>query len=279
MSYFDWTAYKTYDWHSFCAMVEKRPTAFAWQEGSQLNYGDRWNGTDSFEDNVSLLRRGWPEGVARLVAGIEALSAMQDDVQPAWAMDAVGAFPDVGAYLAGDIEHMHNPDVEQPAAPVLRLCLNGSVSALVRPWQIENFGIALLTMIDSLERAGHQIELVWQAVLAQVKPLRRGSKKLVLSGLPPCGVEVALKHAGEHMDLDRLAYALAHPAMLRRSVFAVIEQHPRFSCLGDSFGTPRDYPAAAREPDSLYLPRLCTETYNLNTPATALASLQRIVSI
>jgi len=274
-----WTAFKAYNWHEFCAVVGQRPNVSGWKSSS-LSHGDsQWTGTAGPAANLALMTHGWPEGTRRIVAGVSALTAAQDDLSPQWAMDVCGAFPDVGAYLAGDIEHMHSPDMELAAPPVLRLFVPGAYPSEIDPWQVENFGIALLTLIDSLERDGRQIELVWQMSAACTKPARKNSKKRVFTGQPPCCVQVTLKHAGEHMDLDRLAYAIAHPSMLRRSSFAVMEQFFEFAALGDNFGSPMDYPEEAKDPDSVYIPRLCPEMYRLTTPATALESLRRLVEL
>lgn len=274
-----WTAFKAYNWHDYCAVVAQRPNVSGWKSSS-LSHGDeQWTGTRGPADNLALMTHGWPEGTRRIVAGVSALTAAQDDTSQQWAMDAAGAFPDVGAYLAGEVEYMHNPDMEQAAPPVLRLFVPGMYHSGIDLWQIENFGIALLTLIDSLERDGRQIELVWTSSLLPTKPARKGSKKRVSAGLPPCCVQVTLKRAGEHMDLDRLAYAIAHPSMLRRSSFAVMEQFFEFSALGETFGAPMDYPDAAKEQDAVYIPRLCPDMYNLDSPATALASLRRFVEL
>jgi len=274
-----WTAFKAYDWATFCHVVERRENTTGWKSSS-LNYdGEGWTGTTDLAENIDLMRKGWPEGTARIVAGVTALAAAQDDMAPQWAMDVCGAFPDVGAYIAGEVEHMHNPSMDAPAAPILRLFVPGSNSASVEPWEIENFGIALLTLIDSLERDGRQIELVWQMTALPTKPARKGSTKRVSAGLPPTSVQVELKRAGDQMDLDRLAYAIAHPAMLRRSCFAVMEQFYEFADLGSTFGAPLDYPEEAKEPDALYIPRLCPDLYDLSTPATALASIRRRVEL
>jgi hypothetical protein len=274
-----WTAFKAYNWHEYCAVVAQRPQVSGWKSSS-LRQGDtEWTGTYGPAENLALMTHGWPEGTQRIVAGVSALTAAQDDFAPQWAMDACGAFPDVGAYLAGEVEHMHSPDMEQAAPPILRLFVPGAVASEIHTWQIENFGIALLTLIDSLERDGRQIELVWQMSAACTKPSRKGSKKRVFTGQPPCCVQVTLKHAGEHMDLDRLAYAIAHPSMLRRSSFAVMEQFFEFSALGDSFGSPMDYPEEAKDADAVYIPRLCTRMYTLSSPAGALESLRRYVEL
>lgn len=272
-----WTAFKAYNWHEFCAVVAQREHVSGWNYSSQLSGRDEFTQTSGPAENLDLMRKGWPEGTQRIVAGVSALSAAQDDFAPQWAMDVCGAFPDVGAYLAGEIEHMHSPDMDAPAPPVLRLFVNGSYSSSVPAWQIENFGIGLLTLIDCLERDGRQIELVTQYTLQPTKPSRKGSSKRVASNEPPCCVQVTLKHAGEPMDLDRMAYALAHPSMLRRSVFAVLEQQHSYAPLGPRYGFPQDFPEAAKEPDSVYLPRLSTYLYELDSPALALASLRRYV--
>lgn len=274
-----WTAFKAYNWYDFCAVVAQREHVSGWNYASQLEGRDDFTQTSGPAENLALMTHGWPEGARRIIDGVRTLEAAQDDSSPQWAMDACGAFPDVGAYLAGDIEHMHAPDVEQDAPPVMRLFVAGAYSSSVKTWQVENFGIALLTLIDSLERAGRQIELLWHGTMQPSKPSRKGSAKRVPSGEPPCCVQVTLKHAGEHMDLDRLAYALAHPSMLRRSSFAVMEQFREFAPLGPRYGFPWEFPNSAKEDDAIYFPRLNVELYNLSSPAGALESLKRYVEI
>jgi hypothetical protein len=274
-----WSAFRAFDWAQFCELVESRPNVYGWTYGGAENRHDGWSGTETHAENVRLLRQGWPDGTARILQGVATLSATQDDWSPQWAMDVCGAFPDVGAYLAGEVEHMHSPDLDQPAAPPLRLYVNGSYSHKITTRQIENFGIALLTMIDALEREGRQIELVWHMTAGAVKPKRKGSKTLVWQNIPPFTAQTTLKQAGEHMDLDRMAYALAHPSMLRRSAFAIMEQFPEYAPLGDYFGAPTDYPSEAKTEDCVYLPRLSVDMYDLSTPATALAAVQAFFRI
>jgi len=274
-----WTAFKAYNWTDFCATVAQREHVSGWNYSSTLPGREDFTQVSGPAENLDLMRKGWPEGARRIIDGVTALSAAQDDMSPQWAMDVCGAFPDVGAYLAGEVEHMHNPDIDAPSAPVLRLFVAGGYSAMTEAWQIENYGIALLTLIDSLERDGRQIELVIGYTMQPTKPSRKGSTKRVASGEPPCCVQITLKQAGEQMDLDRMAYALAHPAMLRVSVFAAIEQHYSFAPLGPRYGFPWEFPNFAKEEGTVYFPRLCPAMYNLNSPASALESLRGLVEL
>ena len=54
---------------------------------------------------------------------------------------------------------------------------------------------------------------------------------------------IELKQAGQPLDLDRLSFALAHPASLRRLTFAAYESFPYGSDSG--YGQPKEYSTGA----------------------------------
>lgn len=274
----DWSAFVQTDWATFAKHVDARLGLWGsvWNRSSMREDMDKYlaSHTASLEETCHIMRNGWSEGTARIVAGVETLNAQAQDWGTAWSMDVAGAFPDVGAFLAGEVEHMHAPDVETDSAPVVSIWLTGATSWKTKAHDMETFGVALLSFVDALEKQGKQLEIVWYSVGQPSKPSRKGSSKRVPVNCAPCTFNVVLKHAGEHMDVDRLAFALAHPSMLRRAYFAAVEQLPEFAVLGDNYGFPRDYPTEHRDANSVYLPTLDPDVYDLSSPARCLESIK-----
>jgi hypothetical protein len=268
---------KKMEWCEFVRRVADRPNAHSpWGDSSVYVRGSGWAGTKDFPDMMELLEKGWPEGTGRIQTELAALSfqtAHQRDEGTGWNMDVAGAFPCVASYLAGDFEYMHAPDVDSQRAPTRRVFVDGTHPSRLDPHQVENFGLAVLAMVDAWEQAGESIELVWHYTAQNIKPVSRVSSKYKLAG-GWHSLQVTLKRAGEHFDMDRLSFVLAHPSMLRRAAFAVAEQIPNFSTWVHLYGNSFPLPQEAREAGSVYLPRSMDVEDELYSPASALAALQ-----
>lgn len=233
-----------YTFSEFIARAESRPTGQGWNDAS-MREGRAFSQSSSLGDAVDIARRGWPEGTGKLLRGLDNLSNLQASncLGPATHYDVAGELPDVGRYCAGEAEHMMSwePDV-LGALPVVRIDFDGCYNANTKPHQITNQGIALLSCIDELEQSGRAVELLWSATSA--------------GGGVIWSVQTAVKEAGDHFDVDRAAFALAHPAMLRRLWFAVTEQDERAKPLGGGFGGVRRMPQHLRDPGTWYLPSI-----------------------
>jgi hypothetical protein len=171
-----------------------------------------WCGTKDWDGAMLLAREGWREGmekVQNLLAKIESVTgSMALRPEPVW--DVCGGAVDVGRFCSGEPENMIEfQDVEIPAAgKVVSLIVNGCVSGGHSTDLIIKKGTVALALVDALENAGRRVEVTvcfnhgkWEAV-------------------------IPLKASSEHVEMDRLAFMLAHPSTLRRLIFHCMEQEP-----------------------------------------------------
>lgn len=203
------------DWDSFVACASDRSLC-TWTSGDvpwTSNDPDWYGGTRSMEETVDLARNGWREGRERMERGMRAVAEKRRDVRPAAHYDVAGAFPSIPRAVAGDPLSMvnHKPNL-RAAMPVVRILFERWIYAYLDPQAIMNYGIALLSYVDALETAGYSVEcyLIFSA---------EGGGEYHQTIVP-------YKLAGEALDLDRAAFALAHPSVTRRLEFALYEHHP-----------------------------------------------------
>jgi len=202
--------------------------------------GVDWNGT------VALVRRGWPEGAARVRKLADALYERIKPTAPTWmqaAHDVTGAFVDVGVYVTGQPECMMQfVETEAPNPKPVNLVVSCSCSGGTGGDVIVNRGAAILAAAEALEQRGCCVSIDVENTTT------RDGLYLTL--------RTRLKRPGEPMDTDALAFALMHPAFLRRLVWAAKEsledRWARVWALDGCYGAPTDYPADHCEDGTIY---------------------------
>ena len=136
---------------------------------------------------------GWPEG----------LSAVS------------GLFFDVGLVLSGEPEawlETVETEEETKGSKVVTLALNCTVSGAIRAATIQARGAAMLALAVLLERSGRSVRIiVGDATTSDGHSLY---------------AETLIKDAGEPFDLDKLAFWLVCPDVLRRCFFRICEASP-----------------------------------------------------
>jgi len=191
--------------------------------------GSTWNGnTSSLDHAISLVETGWKEGAAkvadwsgRLGCFLEATRAVKAE-QFAW--DVTGDAVDVGKYLTGEPECWINKqdDGESISSRIVSIRLNSCVSGALQPEAIVARGVAVLVAVDLLESCGRRCEVIvsQSTTTAQIQ----------------ADANIVVKRASEPVDLDRLAYAVAHPGFFRRLGFRFMEVcgHSPSACTCDS---------------------------------------------
>ena|ERR1043166_10252420 len=177
----------------------------------------RFSGTVDFAEALALARDGWPEGAARVKQIATALSdriqgSLNERQIAAW--DVTGADVDVGRFVVGEPENMIDfvPDVVNAPAKFLRVVINISASHAFTVDQITRKGAAVVALVDALESQGYRVEI--DAVECSASDRRPTHTHTTV---------IRLKQAGEPCEIDRLAFAMAHPAMLRRLHFSFVE--------------------------------------------------------
>lgn len=207
------------DFQEFLESIDREPQGKWANDPGSKTHGKTFTGTDTYEEAVDLARDGWREGRERMAGKMmEALAAGKGPVgrSEMFSYDVAGVRPDVGAFCAGDPAHMLSlTNGAQVTDRVVRIFLDLSNNCNTDAELIENWGIGVAILVDSLENEGHSVEVTgfWE-----LKPSGAGgnSKKKLRVTIP-------LKRAGEVLDLDRLAFMVGHPATLRRLLFRWLE--------------------------------------------------------
>jgi hypothetical protein len=147
--------------------------------------------------------------------------------------DYSGDSVDIDRFLMGDPEHMMDYECVPSGrmGRVVRVLVNGSASAFVSPELIRQRGILAVALIDVLSKLGVGVEL-WLESATEYN-----SK--VHSQL------IKVHSSEERLDIDNLMFSMAHPSMLRRVGFSILERTtwaPAKQCaqLGAGYGQPHN---------------------------------------
>lgn len=181
---------------------------------------DPWHGTNTFEEAVQIARQGWAEGAEKALAlRAEVESAVRELINArasSYVYDVAGICVDVGRFLSGEPECFltETTDGSATSRPVVKIVANLAASGAVSPESLSVRGAAIVAAIDVLEALGRRVE-AWIA---------KGSSHSRSSAAGSHQTHVLVKRADQPLDIDRLAFAVAHPACLRRLCFSVMEQ-------------------------------------------------------
>jgi hypothetical protein len=201
------------EYASFGAFVDDAAT------GPDLYRDSEWAGCGSLAEAVDLARGGWPEGWQRMKALRDAIFArMASQVQRDVVQFRIaGGAVNVGRFLSGRpdcfmarVRSTQLKDVR--SRKVVRMVVNVGARASVSADTFFARGAAAVTLIEALERAGLrvQVDMVSLATNGTGGEVRIGCR---------------LKEVGEVVQLDKLAFCLAHPALHRKLNFALRKKH------------------------------------------------------
>lgn len=237
-----------------------RDTPRAWLNTKQSEDGNyKFRGTRTYQEAQDLARFGWPEGRQNMDTALrEAARNVTLQAPPSRWLDVGGAYPLVPAAIAGDPLNMVNIGEEQRAQrPVIRFLVSLSISGGIDKESIITRGAAILSWIDALENAGFRCEV--SACLGA--RFYNGTAETTF----------VLKRAQEPLDIDRMAYALVHPSMLRRHLFAFLERSPKaLEC--STYGSPHE---TTPDSDQIYFGKVSFGAGHWSTPAYAAAHIRQ----
>lgn len=181
------------------------------------NPNHKWTLNHTMSDVRAMMRTGWHDGVVTLAglraAPVETASAGKDR------FDVFGERPDVGRFCAGEPAHMVRRGREQKKQPIVTIAVNIRIAAGITADEQMNFGAAMVTLVDQLERSGRRVEL-----------LVLGACNVNFDGTEHKGrwaISWTVKRAEDVLDLSAIAFSLAHPGAYRRVCFAAMERSPK----------------------------------------------------
>ena len=177
---------------------------------------DNWSGTKSLAKACDLARNGWTEvrpEVEDLLGDLtERLADKLDNLyKPMY--DFGGAYVDMGRFVEGDPECMVTFQAvpEGAMGRVIKIAVAGTASAYISPEHIRKRGVAIISLVDTINKLGFGVELWWDSTI-EGKDSRSHS------------TAVKLHDSADTLDINSVMFALAHPSMLRRLTFSVQEQ-------------------------------------------------------
>lgn len=244
----DWTAWTNYATApALPGFPADGSTAHRPRKSWDLSAG--WDGACAMATST-----GWPEGRARMAKAVEGAATLaRFDTTPAAERWVAGAYPIVPIAIAGDPCAMVMPaDLDTSRRPIVRVVCNTSRSASVPADAIANLFGAVLSCVDAMEAAGQSVELT--TLQTYSGPLSADPARGLPAGKGVIVASIMLKRAGEPLELDRVAFALAHPAQSRRLGFRFLERQPGGHGIAGTYGWPTDLPGNAIEPGTIYIP-------------------------
>ncbi len=232
---------------SLSAMIDRAEMVSGKPDPSSRTTSDgKWSGTRSFPEAVSMAFGGWVEGAKRIEKRRAAILGLVDG--GSLTVEYARRGPGVLNMTRFNNGHPRPYAVLVPAPgvpKVVRVLVNVAASSSVKTEVIERRGAAVCALVDAMTRAGKQVEV------------------RIVSGHKSDGIQcnyfATIKPASARLNLPTVAFALAHPAMLRRIVFGVLEHEDgkAWEALRYGYGMPSNV-----EPpqDVVYLPTM------INTP-------------
>lgn len=233
-------------WTEYVAKVNApnpHPTGALATQNSSHSAGGSFRGAEDWDGACALAGTGWLEGTRKVQAMATKLAGHVAGRRPKQVPVLSATMPgalDIGRYAAGQPDCMvvledSEDETETAGRGVVKVRFNESVSGSVSGDAIFVRGAACVILVDWLEQAGYRVELE----LATAN--RAGIGQVELVGV----TTVTLKRAEDALDMDRLSFALCHPATLRRFAFARFERMPEAlqQQVQFGYGTPADMPA------------------------------------
>lgn len=196
----------------------------------------RWSDTKTMDEALELARYGWEEGRQHLRQAVgrialDQLVGRRPIVESR--LDFAGDEVDIGAYLHGEPEHMVDYQVRQDThGKQVMMYVNTSMASRVSSERIMQRGGALYAAIEALRTEGYSLGLT------MVDSTQNNSFSHYAE------YQIPVVQPGEYLDIDTAAFCLAHPAFLRRGVFALNEHESndlRYSMgfmAGQGYGEP-----------------------------------------
>lgn len=194
-----------------------------------------WNDENKFRGGtmaqaIKLARDGWPEGAVEARKLHSGIVASLPERRRLARYGVAGAVPNVARALAGNPMHMRQMALrETNERPIVTLVCGIGVSASFPAAAMLRHAAAVAAIVDLLESAEFRCEVLVAARL---------------DGRVNAEIAIRLKAPEQPLNLAVMAFALGHPSMFRRHMFAILQADPDMRPLGTGLGYARKVPAA-----------------------------------
>ena len=239
-----------YSWTGFVqtAAAKRKPHMTDSSRNNDLGYD--WDLGADYAKATELADDGWPEGAELVRKNLSAITAgMVTAPGLASTFDEEGALPDVARYLDSEPDYWVRPVPAPTKRPGVRIVASVSASCGFGAEGMARRGCAIAILAEVLRMNGYSV-----SVEAQVAMFDCDSYPVPRNVNHVYAIEVMAP--GEIMNINKIAFALVHPAMFRRLGFSVREQHstPDYT-VPMGYGYPSGYPGDCG-PDDIFIPSM-----------------------
>ena len=182
----------------------------------EKDYIDDFFATRTYEEAENLILNGWDEHLADVKTAINAAAKSETKTpipKSRPATGPVGYAPCVPNALLGLPNSMIATHKDAQKVKAITLVYNINVLAEFKASNVIKCGIAVVQIVNQLEKQGYRIKLV-------VSPKASVEGKNIVS----CFVTV--KDFRQPLDLKKILFPMIHPSMQRRFGFRFTETHP-----------------------------------------------------
>lgn len=190
----------------------------------------RFTGTSSFDEALELLQHGWDSGTKQINEGLK-VQKSETNIKQKTVYDVTGFQCSVPRYLQGIPTNMVNKRNVKQNNKIVTINKNITYSSKTSQKEIIEQSVKVIKVADELERKGYRCNINIMFVT------RSHSTTSV--------TKVRIKDSSQKMNIKQMAFPIAHPSMLRRVMFALVERYPECDNRGFTFGY--GYPEMCRE--------------------------------
>lgn len=217
-------------WGAFLDYVNQPPAKGAACESERIRSSDEWDLGLGWKGALKAASEGWDGprvDVDRFASHVEdSLSTDRLVTTFEARYEVSGGEVDMGRFLAGEPECMieATPITISRHGRAVRLVVTGGCTQGFDARMIRNRGAAIVALCDLLAKAQHPVE-IWV-----------GWRSEIQYGKHHVQHAVKVQDANEALDINRLLFAIAHPATHRRLAFRARERMDnrvaREACVG-----------------------------------------------
>lgn len=190
--------------------IAATPETWTYRNSHENDADQSWDLGAGWKGALNMSRHGWLEGAKRTQDTLKVFRPNASVM--ATRNDFYGYRPNVPRYIAGAPDNMIRHATQETPAPALTIIVPVCANAGTGAEHMANLGVGLVQLIRQMESSGTRCE-VYGAFTAEISGWRVTSSWLI-------------KRANQPLDLAVLAFAIGHPAMLRRLCLALIERCP-----------------------------------------------------
>lgn len=253
----DYTKFEFSTWGKWLEAVKGKSEMPDDDRASRTEPKNKWTGNLTYPESIDMALAGWKEQtkkVAQMSKAIFTKMASKID-RVDIKFDVEGEFVDIGRFLDNEPECMGQFDSKIMAGigrKHVRIVFNIGENCGTGGDQMIQKGSTAVALIQLLEFAGHSVECV-------VGCGNSGSGHQL-------DVYTTVKQAGQTIDLNRLCFALAHPAHFRRMFFSFWETMDKKLRENHSIYRNGGYGRSGQtqERGDIYFPSSAAEMFNTN---------------